>query len=94
MKSGKTDLDGYDCQHMKVARKLFEYIKKDPKNFGLIREIENAETDMDLLMAYPGCSNEEKWNREAERVLSYWEWFEYANETKVMFWNCRRKNEL
>lgn len=84
MKAGNAELDGYDCQHIKVAQKLFEYTKRDPKNVGLIREVENAEADMDLLMAYPGGPNEEEWNLEAEEVLDYWEQFMYAYEAEMM----------
>lgn len=84
MKAGNAVVDGYVCRHIKVAQKLFEYTKSDLKNAGLLREIEKAEKDMYLLMAYPGVPNEKEWNSVAEEILRYWERFEYAYEAELM----------
>ena len=80
-----------EYEEAKVAKELFEFTKDDPKNVGVVREIERAEEEINYFWSMGEYFEAEEWNQRAKEILEYWTKYkeasckEIANYSKKFF---------
>lgn len=84
LKKEKQELLPYEYEEAKAVKELFKLSKEDPKNAGVVREIEKAEEAIDYFWSMVGCVEEDEWNRNAEEILNYWKQFKHAFNAEIV----------